>query len=85
MAGRCAEFRLYGRSRDRAHALGVSEKTISELAKRGIIAPAGRGRYALEASVGSYCAYLRAMAAGRSGEDPTLMKAKLKSWQGTSL
>ena len=49
--------------------LGVSKKTISELAKRGIIAPAGRGRYALEASVNSYCAYLRAKAAGRGAED----------------
>jgi phage terminase Nu1 subunit (DNA packaging protein) len=54
-----------------AKLLGVSEKTVSELAKRGIIAPAGRGRYALEASVNSYCAYLRAMAAGRAEEDAT--------------
>jgi phage terminase Nu1 subunit (DNA packaging protein) len=44
-----------------ANMLGVSKKVISELAKGGIIAPAGRGRYALEASVNSYCAYLRAM------------------------
>ena len=40
-----------------ANMLGVSKKVISELAKGGIIAPADRGRYALEASVNSYCAY----------------------------
>ena len=63
--------------------LGVSKKAISELAKGGIIAPAGRGRYALEASVNSYCAYLRATASSR-GDDAaevraTLAKAKTKS------
>jgi phage terminase Nu1 subunit (DNA packaging protein) len=56
-------------ARTLANLLGVSNKTISDLAKRGIIAPAGRGRYALEASVHSYCAYLRAMASARGGED----------------
>jgi hypothetical protein len=35
--------------------LGVSEKAIMQLAKRGIIAPAPRGRYHLQASVYSYC------------------------------
>jgi len=52
-----------------ANMLGVSKKAISDLAKRGIIAPVSRGRYALEASVNSYCAYLREMAASRGGED----------------
>jgi hypothetical protein len=33
--------------------LGVSKKKIAQLAKQGIIAPAGLGRYALEASVSS--------------------------------
>jgi phage terminase Nu1 subunit (DNA packaging protein) len=64
-----------------ANLLGVSEKAISELAKRGIVAPASRGRYALEASVNSYCAYLRAIAAGHAGEDATLVKTKSKSQQ----
>jgi phage terminase Nu1 subunit (DNA packaging protein) len=48
-----------------ANLLGVSKKTISRLAKLGIIAPAGPGRYALEASVSSYCSYLREQAASR--------------------
>lgn len=60
-----------------ANMLGVSKKAISELAKHGIIAPAGRGRYALEASVNSYCAYLRAMAAGRGDEDAAEARARL--------
>ena len=46
--------------------LGVSEKAITQLAKRGVIAPAPKGRYHLQASVYSYCAFLRAI--GRAGE-----------------
>jgi phage terminase Nu1 subunit (DNA packaging protein) len=59
-----------------ANMLGVSKKVISELAKGGIIAPAGRGRYALEASVNSYCAYLRAMTGVRA-DDVSAAKARL--------
>ena len=59
--------------------LGVSEKAISELAKRGIVAPAGPGRYALEASVNSYCAYLRALAVDHAGKDVTPNKPKSQS------
>jgi hypothetical protein len=44
-----------------ASLLGVSEKAIIQLAKRGVIAPAPKGRYYLQASVHSYCAFLRAM------------------------
>jgi phage terminase Nu1 subunit (DNA packaging protein) len=60
-----------------ANVLGVSKKTIAELAKRGIIAPAGPGRYALEASVSSYCAHLREQAAGRGVDDDSAAKARL--------
>jgi hypothetical protein len=42
-----------------ASLLGVSEKAIIQLAKRGVIAPAPKGRYYLQASVHSYCAFLR--------------------------
>jgi phage terminase Nu1 subunit (DNA packaging protein) len=73
------------KARALAKFFGVSEKTISELAKRGIIAPAGRGRYELEASVNSYCAYLRAMAASRGGDDATLVKTMSKGRRGASL
>ena len=44
-----------------ANLLGVSEKAITQLAKRGVIAPAPAGRYYLQASVCSYCAFLRAI------------------------
>ena len=66
-----------------ANMLGVSKKAISDLAKRGVIAPVSRGRYALEASVNSYCAYLRAMAASRSGEDAAEARARLGLAQAT--
>jgi hypothetical protein len=51
-----------------ASLLGVSEKTIILLARRGVIAPAPKGRYYLQASVHSYCAFLRAMI-GHTGKD----------------
>jgi phage terminase Nu1 subunit (DNA packaging protein) len=66
-----------------ANMLGVSKKAISDLAKRGIVAPAGRGRYALEASVNSYCAYLRLMAASRGGQDAAEARARLGQAQAT--
>jgi hypothetical protein len=63
-----------------AHALsnllGVSEKAIIQLAKSGVIAPAPKGRYYLQASVHSYCAFLRAIidrrgeATGQNGDMP---------------
>jgi hypothetical protein len=52
-----------------ANLLGVSEKAIIQLARRGVIAPAPKGRYHLKASVYSYCAFLRAMI-DRRGEIP---------------
>jgi hypothetical protein len=60
-----------------ASLLGVSEKAIIQLAKRGVIAPAPKGRYYLQASVHSYCAFLRAMidhrgeATRQNGDMPT--------------
>ena len=66
-----------------ANMLGVSKKVILDLAKRGIVAPAGGGRYALEASVNSYCAYLRAMAASRDGGDAVEARARLGLAQAT--
>ena len=53
-------------ARTLANLLGVSEKAITQLAKRGVISPAPKGRYHLQASVYSYCAFLRAI--GGSGE-----------------
>jgi hypothetical protein len=39
----------------------VRPKAITQLARRGVIAPAPKGRYHVQASVYSYCAFLRAM------------------------
>ena len=66
-------------ARTLANLLGVSEKMISELAKRGIIAPVGRRRYALQPSVSSYCAYLRAMSARSPAEDVSSVKTQSKT------
>jgi len=46
---------------------GVSDRTIRDLAKRGIIVRQGRG-FALMVSVRPYCAHLRDLATGRGGE-----------------
>ena len=54
-------------ARTLANLLGVSDNAITQLAKRGVIAPAPKGRYHLQASVYSYCAFLRALIA-RTGE-----------------
>ena len=50
-----------------AELFGVSNRTISDLAKRGIIVRARRG-YALADSVRRYCSHLRELATGRGGE-----------------
>src|ERR1700693_4398012 len=50
-----------------AEMLGVSTRTIRDLAKRKILVRAGRN-YALAASVRQYCSHLRDLATGRGGE-----------------
>lgn len=50
-----------------ADLFGVSGRTITDLASRGIIVRSGKG-YALTESVKSYCAHLRRLATGRGGE-----------------
>jgi phage terminase Nu1 subunit (DNA packaging protein) len=69
-----------------ANLLGVSEKAITQLAKRGIIAPAPRGRYHLQASVYSYCAFIRTMIghAGEVAEDRFVEGPTSKDRGGTS-
>ena len=51
-----------------ARCLGVSGKTVAQLAKAGTVERAGRG-YDLERSVNRYCAKLRETASARGGED----------------
>ena len=53
--------------------LGVSDRTIRELAAKGTVTKAAkRGRYQLQASVKAYATHLREVAAGRGGEDQIL-------------
>jgi terminase small subunit / prophage DNA-packing protein len=48
--------------------LGVTDKTVRELAKAGIVVKAGRGLYKLEESVRRYCEHVRRTASQRGGE-----------------
>lgn len=47
--------------------LGVSERTIRDLAGRSIISKTARGQYDLQTVVRQYAAHLREVAAGRGG------------------
>ena len=49
--------------------LGVSGKTVYELAKAGIVVRAARGLYQLEESVTRYCDHVRQTASQRGGAD----------------
>lgn len=55
--------------------LGISARTVRELAERGIIPRGERGRYPL-ASVAAYCRHLREQAAGRADADGTDLVAE---------
>lgn len=48
--------------------LGIAPRTVRELAGRGVVLRAGRGRYDAAGSVATYCAHLREQAAGRAGD-----------------
>lgn len=48
--------------------LGIAPRTVRELAGRGLVVKAGRGRYDAATSVAAYCAHLREQAAGRAGD-----------------
>jgi terminase small subunit / prophage DNA-packing protein len=52
---------------------GVTDRTIRDLAKRGIIVRA-EGGFVLAESVRGYCSHLRTLATGRGGE-PALASA----------
>lgn len=52
--------------------LGVSKRTVTELAKRGIVLKAARGRYLLKESVQAVLRHQREVAAGRGGTDQVL-------------
>jgi phage terminase Nu1 subunit (DNA packaging protein) len=48
--------------------LGVTAKTVRELAKAGVAVRAGRGQYRLEESVRRYCKHVRRTASQGGGE-----------------
>lgn len=69
---------------DLAELIGVSKRSVSDFAERGIIVKTGRNRYDLRKSVQFYCEHLRAIAAGRGGENVDVLateRARLASEQ----
>ncbi len=50
--------------------LGVTDRTVRDLAARGVVVKAGRGAYRLEASIRAYCGHLREIAAARGEHAP---------------
>lgn len=60
-----------------ADLFGVTTRTITDLAQRGIVVRAGRG-YALAASVRAYCDHLRKLAQGRSGDEKAIASATVE-------
>lgn len=49
--------------------LGISARTVRELAERGIIPRGERGQYPLASAAAAYCRHLREQAAGRADAD----------------
>jgi Phage DNA packaging protein, Nu1 subunit of terminase len=72
-------------AREVADWLGVSDRTVRDLADRSIIIRTGRGKYDLRASIAAYTAHLREVSAGRGGEtqilDLTEQRARLAKEQ----
>lgn len=69
-----------------ARLLGVSEVTVSALARRGLVVKAGRRGFDLEASVRGYCQHLREQASGRKqGDTPQTERARLAKVQADSV
>ena len=52
--------------------IGVSDRTVRDLAEREIAIRGARGSYLLEESIRSYCEHLRATASGRGGVEGVL-------------
>ncbi|MFO1127829.1 MAG: hypothetical protein U1E66_05250 [Rhodospirillales bacterium] len=52
-----------------AQLLGISDRAVRQHVAAGTLVQVGRGRFDRDASIGTYCEHLRAMAAGRGGAD----------------
>jgi phage terminase Nu1 subunit (DNA packaging protein) len=62
---------------------GASARSITDLAKRGIIVRARRG-YALAASVQRYCAHLRELATDAAAKEPLRRRRQsVRGWRRT--
>jgi len=57
-----------------AELLGVSTKTVRDLAARGIAVRAGRGQYEMR-SIPRYCEHLRRLATGKAGGEAVAASA----------
>jgi terminase small subunit / prophage DNA-packing protein len=55
----------FGTAAELADWIGVTTKTVYQLADRGIVIRAGRGCYDLRASIRGYAAHMRDLVAGR--------------------
>jgi phage terminase Nu1 subunit (DNA packaging protein) len=58
---------LTGTAAEIADLIGTTAKTVYQLADRGIVIRAGRGRYNMRASIRGYSEHLRSIATGRAG------------------
>jgi phage terminase Nu1 subunit (DNA packaging protein) len=71
--------------RELARLLGVTPRTVTDLANRGIVVREGTNRYVLAPSLTRYCAHLRDLATGRGGEaavaSATAQRARLAKAQ----
>lgn len=73
---------------DLAEMFGVSKRSISDFAERGIIVKTGRNRFSLQKSVHLYCDHLRGIAAGRGGDNAdalTVERARLAAEQADNV
>ena len=52
--------------------VGLSDRSVRQLAERGIIVKTSRGKYELGSCILKYCEHLREMAAGRAAEDDSI-------------
>ena len=58
--------------------LGVSGRVVPDLAQRGIIDRAERGRYPVAESIAAYCGHIREQAAGRSDSSASLTAERIR-------
>ena len=69
-----------------AHLLGVSAKIVRALARRGVVARAGRNLFTLDESIRNYCCHLRELAHGhKTTETAPTERARLAAAQAGAI